>query len=604
MKPTTSWRWALSALALTAGSASAQWMERSIDLQPGWNAIFLDVNPADPDPSAVFAGVPVESVWSFNRRSTAVRYAVSPTQLIPEDPDWLAWFAPPAPEAAVSDLFSIAGGQGYLVKLGGAAPATMTVIGTPSLRRPRFLADSLSFVGFSIEGTGPTFANFFSASAAHAGQAAYRLQPDGTWTALNPATDRLRAGEAFWIATGGASRFEGPYRVEPPSTSGIDFAARTVTIPLRLENPGTAAKTLTLSLLDSEAPPSGITEEYAGPVPLTRYVFDLPNQTFGQIPVSTPFTVTIPPKRDVTLTLGVDRAAMLPYTPTAGAAASYQSILRIDDGSGSVRHLPVRAKGSGEGGGQRASAVRGGSIVDLRPGLWVGAVTVDAVSQPANANLSGSTDPLPVGAKFQFRILMHVDGDGDATLLQQVFLMFKPAITAPDPQDPEAQIVVEPARFVLVTDESLLPNFEGGILRDGKDIGRRVSSTAFTFRTPQPMTTDDSGGARTYRVNLSTGFDDPLNPFKHKYHPDHDNKNELFTTTLPEGAESYTVTRAVALELSPTDLNELVQAGYGDTVITGFYRETIGGVHRDPINVSGIFRMQNISNVEELNDGL
>lgn len=600
-----SWRVRLAAMLpaiLLAASAKAQWTEQSIPLQPGWNAIHLAVDPVSTAPADLFAGLPVESAWSFNRSGGGVQYLTSPSSLIPEDADWLAWFAPGSPEAPLSDLQAITGGRAYLVKLGGSSPATLTVFGQPSQRRQRYLTDSLNLVGFPVSDPGPTVAAFFEASPAHAGQPAYRLAADGNWVALNPTVDRLRDGEAIWISTAGASRYQGPFDIEAPMTEGVDFGARSVTLPFTLRSPGSTPRTLTLSLAPSLAPPASSTEVLAGEVPLTRYIFDPPNQIFGQQPVTAPFDVTVPAEGEVTLTLGVDRNALASFTPPPDTTAAYQSLLRIEDADGSVRTVAVRAQGSGERGGQRAIVARGSEVVNLRPGLWVGNVTVDAVSQPANAALSGSTDPLPAPQSFQFRLIMHVDADGDATLLQQVYLMFKPAVTAPDPGDPDATIVVDPARFVLVSDPALLPQFSGSVLRDGEDVGRRISSAAFTFGAPQAMATDTSSGRKAYEVALALGYDDPLNPFKHKYHPDHDNRNEQYDQTLPAGRESYDLSRALSLELSPTDPQDLGQAGYGDTVIAGTYRETITGVHRDPINVSGIFRLENVSTVEVLND--
>lgn len=593
-----------SLLMFVGAPLCAQWTEQSITLQPGWNSVHLEVEPATTNPAELFAGLPIESVWAFNRRSGGLQFLVSPSQLVPEDADWLVWFPPSAEESAVTDLFAVTGGRPYLVKLGGSSAETLRVLGKPTTRRARFVTDSPSLVGFTVGDPGPTFAQFFAASPAHSGQGAWRLSAAGDWQALNPGSDRLRAGEGFWINTSGASSFEGPFEVVPPTISGVDFGDRSVTVPLTLRNPGATPKTLTLELLPSLDPPVDNAEVLAGAVPLSCFVFDTASSIFGQVPITEPFTVSVPANGDLTLTLGVDRRDLAAFTPPVGKSAAYQGILQVSDGTGSVRRVGVRAKGFGEGGGSRASAGRGSEVVDLRPGLWVGAVSVNGVSQPANAGLSGSTEPLPAPQSFQFRILIHVDGSGNATLLQQVFLMFKPAVTVPNPEDPEVEDVVEPATFVLVTDDALLPQFTGAVLRDGVEIGRRISSSAFSFRNPAAMATNTGGGRRNYEVTLDLDYDDPLNPFKHRYHPDHNNRNEQFDQQLPEGLESFDVSRALVLTLSPEDLEGLDSAGYGDTVISGTFRETITGIHRDPINVGGIFRLEHVSDVEVLNDGL
>ena len=43
-------------------------------------------------------------------------------------------------------------------------------------------------------------------------------------------------------------------------------------------------------------------------------------------------------------------------------------------------------------------------------------------------------------------------------------------------------------RFVLLTDDSLIPQFSGSALRDGEAVGRRISTTAFAMTEPLDMT--------------------------------------------------------------------------------------------------------------------
>jgi hypothetical protein len=95
-----------------------------------------------------------------------------------------------------------------------------------------------------------------------------------------------------------------------------------------------------------------------------------------------------------------------------------------------------------------------------------------------------------------------------------------------------------------------------------------------------------------------------LNPFKHVYHPDHDNLNERFEQPpLAEGKESFTVTRNVALEFTSTDPLGLNPPGWSDSELGGNYRETISGLHRSAINISGTFRLVRVAPVTALNDG-
>ncbi len=56
-------------LLMVVGSVRGQWVRREIPLNPGWNAVFLDVAAEPADCDALFAAYPaIESVWRWNRR--------------------------------------------------------------------------------------------------------------------------------------------------------------------------------------------------------------------------------------------------------------------------------------------------------------------------------------------------------------------------------------------------------------------------------------------------------------------------------------------------------------------------------------------------------
>ena len=47
-----------------------------------------------------------------------------------------------------------------------------------------------------------------------------------------------------------------------------------------------------------------------------------------------------------------------------------------------------------------------------------------------------------------------------------------------------------------------------------------------------------------------------------------------------------------------------MSADWGDEEIGGIYTERITGIHREAVHTSGIFRLQRISDVDILNDGI
>ena len=60
------------AVLLIPKVSEAQWRTQTIQLQPGWNAVHLEVQPEPRILDEVFAGLPVESVWKWDRRFTSI----------------------------------------------------------------------------------------------------------------------------------------------------------------------------------------------------------------------------------------------------------------------------------------------------------------------------------------------------------------------------------------------------------------------------------------------------------------------------------------------------------------------------------------------------
>ena len=172
----------------------------------------------------------------------------------------------------------------------------------------------------------------------------------------------------------------------------------------------------------------------------------------------------------------------------------------------------------------------------------------------------------------------------------------KPPVLVPDPDDPFVNRIDQPARTVAVTDETLIP----GIIGTSGLVGRRISSPAFAFSEPL-MLSGGAFGSGALQGTFTLDYDHPLNPFKHLFHPDHNNLDERFEQKLPEGEEAFTVTRSLSLEFSSTDPLGVNPPGWGTTELGGVYRETISGLHRHAIHANGSFRLVRVLSVTALN---
>jgi len=564
-----------------AAPAWAEFAEQEIRLQPGWNAVYFEIEPEDNACESVFAGIPVESVWQWNKRFSSVQFVRDPDELRPEEPEWLTYFPESSPNAFMKDLYAVQSGQAYLIKLGGTQPVTLRIVGTAVIRSPRWNADSFNLVGFPTDpASPPTFKSFFDPDPALRDQAVYRMGSDGSWERVtSPTTQRMNRGSAYWVYCKGDSSYGGPLSVTSDTGELINFGERLNEQVVGLVNHSDGPKTVTLTLRPPSAAQvksrSGGTKSLRGEVALSY------QRLLSWTPLSEPLTVTVKPRSSLGVRLAVRRADMLPAT---GPDTNYGGVLEIRDSAGVLQKVGVTAKKD-----------------DSNTGLWVGSVVVDRVSEAGNPQ--DSATPQPTSSEFTFRLIVHVDRDGNAKLLQQVYVM---QVEEPAPKqtiDFTEFLPDEPPKYVLVTDDNLLDQFDGVHLRDGEVIGRRISTPVFSFAAPVAMTGNlDTQLALASPLVLD--YDDPLNPFVHRFHPDHDNLDERYENMLPEGEESFAVTRNITLQFSSTDPQGLGLPEWGYNLVGGTYKESFVGLHKRTIRVEGQFQLTRVSKVDVLNDGL
>lgn len=569
---------------LFAMQSGAQQTLQTIVLHAGWNAVHLVVHPETNACEAVLAGLNVETVWGWNRRFSPVQFiSEAPDNIaggVPKSPDWLSYFPPGHPLRDQRSLFAMDGGKTYLIKLpDGAQPTPLNLRGRPAIRGPDWVTDGFTLVGFGVDLTSaPTFSKFFSGSPAQAGQRVFRITSQGGWQEVTaPGSSRLTNGEAFFVRSKGPSDFVGPIQVILPQRDRLDFGSIMQEQTIEIRNAGTNLVNLSLRPLPSADP------NQMGRLPLDVWISGT-NGGFHFGWTSFDGTITrsnIAPGRSWLVRVAARRRDFSSVTVNPGGN-SLQALLELTEQSGSSRWLiPVAAEPSPVS------------------GLWAGYVSINKVSQPAVTD-----QPVATANSFRFRLLIHVDKNGNTRMLQQVIQMWQDGTTKPDPQNPELRVVDVPGHYVLLTDETLTGGYQGSTLRDGRPAGRRMSSVVFGFRNRVTMigAGDFAAPQAWRRCQIELGYDDPVNPFKHKFHPDHDNRREADTQLLREGAESYSVHRDVLIEFAGQDPEGRPQTGWGADVTGGTYRETITGLHKSALNVEGTFRLQRVSRVDALID--
>jgi len=585
-------------------SASAQWMTQTLNLRQGWNAVFLELQPNPPDCDTVFAGQPIESVWFWNNRFSTVQYITDPNSLLPGQPDWLTYMPSNSTNRVTANLFTLLGGRAYLIK--ASAATSLTLRGQPLIRNPDWMADSFNLAGFYVSSSSPpTFQSFFAPSSAHAGQPVYRLSATGTWApVVSPSATTLNQGESFWVRCSGASTYPGLLKITFEQGRGMDYGRALTEQTLRIKNTSSNTTTFTIKPLSSGGPPNTSFSALAGGVPLSYFVMNFASNQVGW--VNLPAQLNSPPMApgaEWALRLAVRRADMNSFILPAGYTdALYQSLLEVTDTLGSHIVVPVSAKGlqsySTATMAQTHGAVRPHATgpPDPRAGLWVGSVVLSNVNQAAV-----STVALPTASEFQFRLILHVDNGGDIRLLQKVVLAWTNGVYLTNQQGYKQ--VASPGRYALITDESLLSQFSGSAIRDGTITGRRFSSAAFGFREPILLSRTGIFGETNglFSCTVPLGYDDAVNPFKHRYHPDHNNLDDRYAAPLRECPD---VTRQLSFQFLAQDPENTTLAGWGDNQLGGTYSEVITGLHKNPIYAQGIFRLYRASTVGVLNDSL
>jgi hypothetical protein len=542
----------LLAFNIAMNIARAEPISQSLTLKPGWNAVFLEVEPQSSAPEDVFAGISnLLSVWMWNPRTSTVEFIQDPDMLVPEQPQWMVYF-PGNP--VLTNLFSVHGETAYLINLGGTANVTWSVTGEPKVPKIDWKANSFNFVGFHLTpGQEPLFHDFFSSSPSHAGQEIYALDnATAKWVKVTDPTRQMKRGEGFWVYCVGHSEYVGPLSVQLEQGTGLHYGTALVEQDVQVLNNSFRDKTVSLSISSAATN-------------LHYWLFD-PENNVAEWIAFPPGDLTIGAGEKQKLRLGVRRAGL-------SAGTVYEANVTVSDGEGMDIVLPV--------------SVTGISYA----GLWVGDATIRKVSEPAN--VSDPSTPVKTGSEFSFRLIVHEDETGKAHLLREVVQLWQEGTWKPDPNNLGKLIPDQPGYFVLIANDALIPNYSGAALRDGQPVGRRVSSPAFGFVGPKLM----SGSFQinnSLSITLVLAPDDPTNPFRHTYHPDH---------KLPE--QSYEVTRVIKMSFQDEDgegkpITGVPILSWGSSDVGGIYSETIWGLHKDEIHVEGTFVLHKVSNVAQL----
>ncbi len=631
-------------------SGHAQWMTQTNSLKAGWNSIYLHVDASHTNAHSLLIGSPnIQEVWMWTADLPPGLTLATPPEPTPSS-RWSQWTQA---EGTNSGLRWLQGNSALLVKVSSSAsPFTWNIKGKPVAPSYRWTLTGLNFVGLPTASPAPNFETFLARDAQlldwKQNAEIFRYQGGilGTTNPLQVSAILQRnvpvvREQAYWIrgcelTNQIYNHYFGPFQITGGGSGGLRFGDSQGQARLYLRNMTAGSLTVTLREVASEAPPTG-------PMPallplLVRGSIVRSNLTFSYSSLITgPSQWTLAPSgqpgSEIEIVLGVDRSQM-----GTAAGASFAGVLRFTDSLGLLR-VDLGAS----------------ATTSSRAGLWVGNAIVDQVSQelkpytrvtnalefharlnqlglalgtnnPSGTNVLRFATSLNGRLRYEWdtntgRVLVFGTNAGNGKVNKGSYLLDGPIRTAPD-----SVARPFPLRLIVHNNGTTAKLMQRVYLGRGKtsnmvvaarqsallsaDLANARRLSAVHLPTSDGIGPwDFTGGALREGATLQTiidlGYTDHAsNPFLHTYHPDHDNRDALYSDQpLPAGRESYGLRRVMRLSFtSPgTDFEGRTQGG---TSLSGDYSETVSilGANNTvlkELNVLGSFTLTRITDITD-----
>jgi hypothetical protein len=534
-------------LAVLSG-IQAQWVSKTYTLPPGWSSIWLSGDATYATVGNLFPSA-ITQVWRWNPNPDKIQFIQSPSDATAESEEWTVWKR----DGSESKLSRIIGNSAYLVFNSASSNQTLSLTLFPRPPSNSWLISGANFMGFPALQNSKNFSQYF-ASFINSGMTGLPADTKvykyigGNLSSSNPALLSVAASSAelvapntaYWFSMPAVSDFSGPLSYEMASSDGLAYGRALTMLTLGIKNRTTASLTCNFALDSSATAPSG-QPAITGPVALNIRRL---NADGTSITVSAANqTVTIPANGMTNVDFLVDRSGM-----SATSSALYASILRVRDTSGFTDvQIPVTAQPAD------------------RAGLWFCQVEVNGVRSTVDSSTA-------TAQSFPLNFLIHRSSD-TTTLLRQAFAGKLASTGNPLGIATRESLVlatgvsdVDPSRFY----SPIMP-YNSNVING---TGSLASSVTWTI---------------VHEAN------DPVNPFMHTYHPDHDNLNATFTAPA---SESYTVTRTCTFTIDNSQSTA--------SSLVGSYTETITGLLKNSsqspatLSVSGNFIMRRLSEISTL----
>ena len=560
---------AFSLLLFASAAFALPHVEETMTLANGWNAIYLESTPTNAVCADFFAGSPVARVASYHSDaySSTRQLADEGTEIAQKPVSYHVWV--PGDETA-STMDTLVGGRVYLIY----ATNTWTkenFLGVPSAPRQTWRATSgdagfMNIVGVSADATVTVGAKAYFGEGPFGTSSGVAYQIGGANSAAPTfmpmtlgAKTKLQGGKAYALTATkdgdwpGVIGFSG---VSSVAFGSDDFASVT------LKNFGTTNHTFRVTIV----PSADATERVP---PMMRKVRDEHgDESWTNVTEDVSWDVELAAGSLAAQKFAVKRADMTP-------GVAYSAVMQIEDLGGTQMRVRIPVTVDEKPADEAAFPI----------GLWAGYIQMEAVSSLTNAT------PTAAAGKLKMNILVHVDANGGARLLQRV--------AAGVDADGKMRLFKE-----LESAKAACEN------------PRRLSSVMMSVDTPVVAASAHTTFGDQLQFAWTVDAKARDNPFRHAWHPDHDGKtadysgdvvsgDDLANYVNPVKPELWSVTNT--LYLSWHKLNnptEDVDFEHNPNEVTaGFATWTVGGLlSSGPIYSMGIFYLKRIAEVGVIED--
>ena len=321
-----------SACVLLSSMAYAMERTQVIQLEKGWNSVYLEVRPQiDNQNISTFvqstiaenSTIPIELITGYFPLNSSVAYIDSPDEEIWKKAGWKTWIRDDLEESFLTNLYSLEAGKAYLIR--SSKSFVWTISGEVEKTRTVWQPNNFSFTGFQVGEIDVSFYTLFEDTALK-NTAVYGLE-DGKWKKLSLLDAPVEKGKAYWIFNTGEDNFQGSVELDlDDGASSLNYLDILQTKTISLFNKTNQTKTVILSLENNSVPLSLITKNALYKNIYTAVTTDIQ-------------TLTIPANSKALVKLGIRRSEI-------DDNKERQGVLKMEvKETGEIQRLPISAYG-------------------------------------------------------------------------------------------------------------------------------------------------------------------------------------------------------------------------------------------------------------------